>query len=268
VNVGAKRLIAAGSALVAAGVLGGAIAVWWRWDTDRQPHVGQVVADLNAAVADVVVAAGADAATAVSPVVESARCRLGLHHGGLFSARADLYTDTGGEDALITEIARRLPARYGAARGPAIAGFRSLRGGLGDGVSVAVSRLSPGWLTVVAKSACSLGSAAAPRPPAGATAATTALTQLFGRLGTRPATLTDQQVSCAAGGDIDTVAAVSDPVDTGGLAGRLNAIVPAGAHRFTAGDANRVVYREGAVSVIVAASDDGTAVTAQYTTVC
>jgi len=268
VNVWAKRSIAAGVALVVAGVLGGAVAGWWRWDTDRRPHVDRVVADLNAAVADVVVAAGAGAAVAVSPVVESARCRLGLHHGGLFSARADLYTDPGGEDALITEIAQRLPARYGASRGPAVAGFRALRGGLGDGVSVAVSRLSPGWLTVVAKSACSLGSAPAPRPPAGPTPATAALTQLLGGLGTRPASLRDQRVSCAAGGDVDTVSAVSEPVDTAGLAGRLTSIVPTGAHQFTAGDANRVGYRAGTVSVIVAATDDGTAVTAQYTTVC
>jgi hypothetical protein len=268
VKVRAKRLIAAGTAVVAIGVLGGAVAGWWRWDTARQPHVGQVVADLNAAVADVVVAAGAGAAVAVSPVVESARCRLGLHHGGLFSARADLYTDPAGEDALITEIAQRLPARYAASRGPAIAGFRPLRAALGDGVSVSVSRLSPGWLGVVAKSGCSLGRAAAPGPPAGATAATTALTRMLGSLGTRPARLSDQRVSCAAGGEIDTVAAVSEPVDSGGLAGRLSGIVPTGAHRFAAGDANRVVYREGAVSVIVAASDDGTAVTAQYTTGC
>ena len=268
VNLRAKRLIAVATAVVAAGVLGGAVAGWWRWDTARRPQVGPVVADLNAAVADVVVAAGDGAAVAVSPVVESARCRLGLHHGGLFSARADLYTDTGGEDALITGIAQRLPARYAAGRGPAVAGVRTLRAGLGDGVSLSVSRLSPGWLAVVARSACSLGRVAAPSPPAGATAATTALTRMLGSLGTRPATLSDQHVSCAAGGQIDTVDAVSEPVDSGGLAGRLNGIVPTGAHRFAAGDANRVVYREGAVSVIVAASDDGTAVTAQYTTVC
>lgn len=82
------------------------------------------------------------------------------------------------------------------------------------------------------------------------------------------ATLTDQRVSCAAGGEVDTVGAVSEPVDSGDLAGRLSKIVPAGAHRFTAGESNRVVYRDGPVSVIVAASDDGAAVTAQYTTVC
>jgi hypothetical protein len=268
VKLGARRLIAAGTVVVAIGVLGGAVAGWWRWDTDRRPHVGRVVADLNAAVADVVVAAGDGAAVAVSPVVESARCRLGLHQGGLFSARADLYTDTGGEDELIAAIAQRLPARYAAGLGPSIAGVRTLRGALGDGVTVSVSRVSPGWLAVVARSACSLGRAATPSPPAAATAATTALTDLLGRLGTRPATLTDQRVSCAAGGQVDTVGAVSEPVDSAGLAARLTGIVPAGAHQFTAGESNRVVYRAGAVSVIVAASDDGTAVTAQYTTVC
>jgi hypothetical protein len=243
-----------------------AVAVWWRWDTDRQPHVDAVVAEMNAAVADVVVAAGSDAAVAVSPVVRSSECRLGLHHGGIFSARADLYTDPGREDSLITSIAGRLPARYAATRGPDVAGVRALQAGLGGAVTVAVRKLSPGWLTVAARSGCSLGTAAGPVPPAGA-AATGALTALLGRLGTRPAKLTEQRVHCA-GGDIVTVAAVSEPVDSGGLAGRLAGVVPTAAHRFGAGESNRVVYRDGTVSVVMAASDDGTTVDAQYTTVC
>jgi hypothetical protein len=44
--------------------------------------------------------------------------------------------------------------------------------------------------------------------------------------------------------------------------------VPVAARRFASGRSNRVVYRDGDVSVIVAASDDGTAVTGQYTTTC
>jgi hypothetical protein len=259
--------MSAGLAAVVVAVGAGAGTVWWRWDTDRQPHVDEVVADMNAAMADVVVAAGPDAAVAVSPVVRSSECRVGLHRGGIFSARADLYTDPGREDALITTISRRLPGSYAAGRGPAVAGVRALQAGRGRTVTVSVRRLSPGWLSVAARSGCSLGDAAKPAAVTGATAATGALATLLGKLGTRPATLTEQSVRCTSG-DIVTVSALSEPVDSGGLGGRVPGIVPAGAHEFASGESNRIAYRDGAVSVVIAASDDGTAVTAQYTAVC
>jgi hypothetical protein len=63
------------------------------------------------------------------------------------------------------------------------------------------------------------------------------------------------------------VAAVSRPTDSARLDQRLTT-VPAGAHRFAAGSANRVAYRDGPVSVVVAASDDSTAVTIQHTVSC
>lgn len=259
-------LIAVAGVLVLAALAGGG-AAWWHWDTGRQPQVRDVVATMNRAVADIVVAAGPEAAVAVSPVVRTTDCRLGfLRTGGIFTARADLYTDPGGEDALLTAIGQRLPSGYDVTRGPAVAGTRSLRATGEATVGVSVQRLSPGWLTVIARSGCSLGKAAAP-PPAPAGPATAALTDLLGHLGTRPATVTEQQVSCATG-NIVTVAAVSQPVDSSGLAARLAASVPAGATRFAAGDSNRVVYRAGTTSVIIAASDDGTSVTAQYTTLC
>jgi hypothetical protein len=253
--------------VVLVAVLVGAGVAWWRWDTGRQPQVAGVVARMNRAVADVVVAAGRDAAFAVSPVVRSSQCRLGfLRQGGIFTAKADLYTDPGAEDALITTIAQRLPAGYSVTRGPEVSGTRALRASAGAAVSVAVQRLSPGWLAVTARSGCSLGAAAEPSPVATGTAAT-ALTDLLGRIGTAPAALTERQVHCASG-DIVTVAAVSRPVDSARLAARLEAAVPAGARRFQAGDANRVVYRDGNAAVVIAASDDGSAVTAQYTTLC
>jgi hypothetical protein len=265
VNRWAKRLTAAGVAVVVVAAGAGAADAWWHWDTKRQPHVDRVVAEMNAAVADVVVAAGTDAAVAVSPVVESSTCKTGLHHGGVFSARADLYTDTGGEDALISGIAQRLAGRYPSTRGPAVDGVRDLEASLPGTVSLSVRRLSPGWLGVVARSGCSIGAATKPAP---ATASATPLTSLFATLGTRAATVTEQQVHCAAGGDIVTVSAISQPVDSGKLATRLFSAVPSGARQFTSGDSNRVVYRDGPASVIIAASDDGTTVTGQYTTNC
>jgi hypothetical protein len=262
-----RILISVVAGVVVLAALAGAGAAWWHWDTGRQPQVGDVVAAMNRAVADVVVAAGPGAAVAVSPVVRSTDCHLGfLRTGGIFSARADLYTNPGGEDALITAIGQRLPAGYAATRGPLIAGARSLQATSGA-VSVAVQRLSPGWLGVIARSACSLGKAAAPAPAAATGPAESALTGLLAHLGTKPATSTEQQVACATG-NIVTVSAVSEPVDSSRLATRLAAAVPATATRFASGDSNRVVYRDGTTSVIIAASDDGTSVTAQYTTAC
>jgi len=268
VNSRRIRWVLAGvGVVVAAGLVAGAATVWWRWDTRRRPHVDAVLAVMNRAVADVVTAAGDGAAVAVSPVVRSSACDLGpLRTGGIFTAKADLYADPGGEDALLTSVASRLPASYGVTRGPAVAGIRPLHANDGPSVTVAVARISPGWLEVTVRSRCSLGAARLP-PPAAAGPAATALTGLLARLGTTPAAMTENEIACASG-DIVTVSAVSRATDTANLASRLNAVVPAGARRFEPGDSNRVVYRQGNVAVIIAASDDGTAVTSQYTTLC
>ena len=73
-------------------------------------------------------------------------------------------------------------------------------------------------------------------------------------------------MACAAG-NLVTLAALSRPTDAGNLADRLEDLVPAGARRFTS-PSNRISYRDRGTSVIVAASDDNTAVTARYTTNC
>jgi hypothetical protein len=65
-----------------------------------------------------------------------------------------------------------------------------------------------------------------------------------------------------------TTAAVSEPADSARLAERLSATVPAGARVFASGTSNLVAYRDGAVSMIVAASDDGATITGQHTTAC
>ncbi|MDI6097368.1 hypothetical protein QLQ12_01970 [Actinoplanes sp. NEAU-A12] len=242
-------------------------AAWWRWDTQRQPRVDDVVTDMNTAVADAVAAAGEDAAVAVSPVVAAADCRLGpLRPGKIFTGKADLYTDPGGEDALITTIERNLPPRYAAGRGTAVAGVRPLQADIGT-VTLSVRRLSPGWLAVTARSRCSLGAATEPAAPTGAAPGITAVTQLLAAAGTRPAGITEQRLRCTTG-DIVTISAVSERTDTGDLTDRLAPALPSTARRFTTGDANRISYRDGPVSVIVASSDDGTAITAQHTTGC
>jgi hypothetical protein len=254
--------------LVVLGVGVVAAVVWWRWDTARQPAVLDAVPTMRRAVADAVVAAGPGAASAISGVVRSSQCRISaVRQGGVFTARADLYTDPGGEDALITGIAEQLSDTYPVRRGAAVSGTRPLEADVGQGVRLAVRRLGAGWLTVSARTGCSLGTVAGQQsPPAGGPAAA-AITATFAALGTRPASFVAHQLDCP-GGSLITVAAVSEPVDSAGLRARLAAAVPVGARRFASGESNRVAYRNGAVSVIVAASDDGTTVTGQYTAGC
>jgi len=157
--------------------------------------------------------------------------------------------------------------RYEVRRGVAASGFRPLEADPAAGVRLSVRRLSQGRLGVSARTQCSLGSVPAPAAEPVDPAAREAVTRLFAGLGTRPASFTTHRLPCAQG-SITTVAAVSAPTDTADLAARLSGVVPADAGLFDAGEANLVVYRAGQVSVTVAASDDGTAVTSQYTVAC
>lgn len=252
-------------------LLAGAAAAgvaWWRWDTGRQPQVRDVVVAMTRAVADAVTAAGPSVVVAVSGVVRSGGCDLNpLRHGGLFSANADVYTRPGEEDDVVTAMAQALSRTYQVRRGVAASGFRPLEADPAPGVRLSVRRLSQGWLGVSARTGCSLGSISSPAGEPVDQAARDAITALFARLGTSPATFTTHRLPCAQG-SITTVAAISAPADTADLDARLSGAVPATAGLFDPGDANRVVYREGPVSVTVAASDDGTAVTGQYTVAC
>ncbi len=269
VKVRRRRLVIAAAVVVvltAGAVLSG--VVWWRWDTSRQPQVNDVVSVMRRAVADTVVAAGQDAAVAAGGVVRSAVCRLGLfREGGVFTASADLYTDPGAEDDLITRIEQRMSAAYPVTRGPAAVGVRPLQVDTGSSVTVSVRRLSAGWLSVTARSRCSLGAEATSTDTSTGTTGRAALAELLGRLGSRPATWREHRLPCRDA-DLVTVSAVSAPTDTGNLQARLTDAIPSGAEPFASGEANRVAYRDGAVSIVVAAVDDGTAVTVQHTISC
>lgn len=246
----------------------GAGAAWWRWDTDRQPQVRDAVAAMTRAVADAVTAAGPSVAVAVSGVVRSTDCRINpVRRGGLFSANADLYTRPGEEEDVVTAMATALSRSYAVRRAVAVSGFRPLEADLPPGIRLSVRRLSQGWLAVSARTGCSLGSAPSPATDPVDPAARDAVTALFAGLGTRPASFTTHRLPCPQG-SITTVAAVSEAADTADLTTRLSAVVPADAGLFDPGDANRVVYRAGAASVVVAASDDGTSFTSQYTVSC
>jgi uncharacterized membrane protein len=252
--------------VVLLGVVAG--AVWWRWDTARQPTVADAVPAMRRAVAEAVVAAGPTAVVAVSRVVRSSVCRLNaLRDGGVFTAKVDVYTGPGAEEALVDQVEQRLAGRYPARRGAASSGVRPLEADAGPGVLLAVRRVDAGWLTISARTGCSLGTAPPPATPPATGTGAAAITTAFAALGTRPASFVEHRLDCPSG-QIVTVAAVSEPADSSALAQRLSAVVPPGARRVPAGASNRVTYREGPVSVVVAASDDGTTVTAQHTVGC
>jgi hypothetical protein len=252
--------------VVALCVVGG--AVWWRWDTDRQPVVQDSIATMSSAVAAVVVAAGPAAAVAISAVVPSTSCKINLlSTGSEFTAAADLYTDPGTEDALITTIAQRLPAGYAARRGPAISGVRPLEADVAGGVLLSVRKVSVGWLTITARTGCSRGTASGPATPPAGSPGTAAITAVFATLGTTAASFAQTSAPCSTGRLI-TVSALSEAADSSHLTDRLLSSVPTTAHVFSASGSNRLAYRDGTVSVVIAASDDGSTITAQRTTDC
>jgi hypothetical protein len=76
----------------------------------------------------------------------------------------------------------------------------------------------------------------------------------------------DGHVTCPTG-VITIVNTISQTTNTDNLRTRLASTIPATAHPF-ASDSNRLTWRDGPTSVIIAASDDGTHITAQRTTTC
>ncbi|MEU7874648.1 hypothetical protein [Dactylosporangium sp. NPDC049140] len=259
------RWIVAGSV---AGVVAVAAVGLWRWQASRDPLVGDSVAAMDRGVADVLAAAGSDAAVAVSGMVRAATCSLGLlRGGGRYSRAADLYVPGGQEDGAISGIEQRLDASYHPRRETALSGsVRPLVATAGAGVALSVRQLGPGWLVAEAQTGCVAGPAQpVDASPAAGDPAVPAINDVFAALGTTPAGFNMASVPCP-GGQVVTVAGSSVSTDSGRLAGRVP--VPQPARLFVVAASNRVAYRDGAVSVVVDASDDGTAVTVRRTTTC
>ncbi len=256
--------------LVAAAVViqGAVAAVLWQVARPRVAPVSTVTATADTAIAQVVRAAGDSVAVTVSSLVAATPCQhTMLAHGHIYTRTADLYVDPGGEEALIGHIAAALPADDHPVRGAAlVAGPQPLTANVGQGVALRVQQLGSGWLAATATTDCRGGAPPRQAPDTQAGAAPAPIASVFAALGTSTAEWHAETVTCPVG-QITTVDATSQTTDRFNLPTRLAAALPAGAHRI-ATPANRVIWREGPISMIIAAGDDNPQITVQRTTSC
>jgi hypothetical protein len=135
------------------------------------------------------------------------------------------------------------------------------------GVQLAVRRLGEGWVVASARTGCTSPAGSQPTEDAPNDAGTATATSLLSTLGTRAIQTRQEILACPAGGNLVTVTEISKPTTTDHLLDRLAAHIPANTHVYAA-TVNRVAYHDGPDSVIVAASDDATAITVRHTTTC
>jgi hypothetical protein len=258
--------------VAAAALVTGVGAIVWHY-RPRLPAVATVQASVDDGIIAVTNAARGHAAMTIDSLVATTACTGGaFDHGHRYTRTANLYTDPGTEDALIGRIAATLPASYQASRGNSLGStIAPLTGKPGPGVSLTVQVVSPGWISANTATDCRSGPGddAAPgttgTPPA-------VIVGYYTALGTRLDSWHTDTLACP-GGAITTTSALSATTTTAGIATRLAAAVPAGAQRVTT-PSNRIIWyttddRRGSprgTSTIVAASDDGTHITAQTTT--
>ena len=249
-----RRWIVLGIA-VAVVVVGSAVA-GLRWYRSRGPFLREVSSSVQGGIGALLAAGGSDAAVTIDGVVRTRSCPRGpLRSGGIYTGGVEYYVSPGAEGALLSGIAARLP-------GASFAGG-VVSASLGSSVVVSVRQIGDGWVVGSVATGCVSGPAQLVDTPVADSAP---LDEVLQHLGTRPAALHRTAVACPSGGTAVTTAGISLPTSSQNLAERLP--VPTGAHGFPSPSSNRVAYRDGNASVIVAASDDGTAITAQYTVGC
>jgi hypothetical protein len=254
-----------GAAAVATVLIYAAVAVTtWHVGRPRLPALAAVQAGVDETIVTVAGAGGGSVAVEVGSLTAAATCdRLLVARGFRFTRTADIYTDPGAENAVIGRIAAAIgqpaPSAGSPSPGPSRANQLTVTT---NGVTLSVAPIAEGWLAATAQTGCRAGAApdqARPdQPPE-------AIATLLTRLGTGAAGWHREAIRCPGGGQLTVEDAISEPTDTGSLAQRL-AVPPTA--RLIVSPANRVIWREGAVSTVVAASDDGTRITVQRTTVC
>jgi hypothetical protein len=242
----------------------GAGVLIWRHKHPSRPPVAAVTPVLDQAIAGVVAAIGDTAAVTVSGLVPTTACS----GGRIYTRTADLYMDPSSEDSVIAAIVASLPASE-RPRGPQL-GSALIDVSLANGTTLQVGHIDAGWLAATARSGCRSAGPSAVAPSAMATPAPTdgTLTGLLTALGTAPAAWRSTTVECTgSGGQIVTVSASSAPTSLDNIRVRLAKLVPAGITAFTS-PSDRIAWRQGSISTVIEAADDGTHLTAQRTTVC
>lgn len=248
-----RRWIVLGIVLLV--VVAGAAAYGFRWYRSRGPFLHDVSGTVQGELGALLVAGGDDAAVTIDGMVRTRSCSRGpLRTGGIYTGGVEYYVTPGAEGALLSGIAGKLP---GASLASGV-----VTASLGSGVDVSVRQAGDGWVVGTVATGCVSGPELTDTPLTGATPLDAVLQQL----GTRPASAHRTTVTCPNGGTAVTTAAISLPTSSQNLASRLP--VPAHAQTFPAPSANRVAWRVDAISLVVAASDDGTAITAQDTVGC
>jgi hypothetical protein len=272
-------LIAAAVFVVISVLAGAGVVAWQSSPGPDGPPVVDVLPIVDRAIADTITAAGTEAAVAIAPVTQVGECSLGRHKGAQYARAADLYTDAGQEGAVISRIEGGLPADLSPRRDAAVGSNAApLLADLGNGVQLSVRQLGEGWVVARAETTCHPVAKLPVSQSSPAPEVATTLTALLTRLSTGPQTWRVDAVPCDAAspgatgsggaGRIVTTVVISQPTDSGRLASRLLAALPAGAREFITDAANRWAYRAGTTSVVAAASDDSTLVTVRYTTTC
>ncbi len=243
-------------------IAAGAVLTWHQLNpgTPTRPSVGPATPLLDQAIDVVVAGAGDDAAVTVSGLVPTTSCDGGTR----YTRTADLYTDPGSEATVIHRIAQALPPAMAPSWTASLGGgAASLNATLGGGGTLQVLQLDQGWIAATATTDCrapgAASSSAAASPDPG-------LTSALGSLGTAPTTWHSDAVACTSG-QIVTVSTASGTISLDGIAARLAKLPPAGATVFTS-PSDRISWRVGNVSTVIAAADDGTHVTAQTTQSC
>jgi hypothetical protein len=240
----------------------GAGVIVWQHVRAHLPTVSVVTPVLDRGIANVVTAVGDSAAVTVTGLVPARSCG----GGSIFTVTANLYTNPGTEGAVIDRIAAAIPAGDAPRRSAAFGGGApSLYASLGDGVQLQVIQLDHGWISATATSGCRSAArpAAAPLAPA---AATVALGSTLHALGSAPTAFHADAVTCASG-QIVTTSTASEPLDLADLPVRLAKLPPPSATVY-ASPSDRISWRQGSVSTVISAADDGTHVTAQQTVTC
>jgi hypothetical protein len=240
----------------------GAGVLIWRHKHPSRPAVAAVTPVLDEAIVGIVEAAGDTAAVTVSGLVPTTACS----GGSIYTRTADLYMDPGHEGAVIDAIAASLPASRQPRRAAALGGgAASLDASLTDGATLQVIQIDSGWVSATARSGCR---SAVPSAKAAPTPTDATLTGLLTALGTAPATWRSTAVECTvSGGQIVTISTSSEPTSLDNAPARLAKLAPADATVFTS-PSDRIAWRQGSVSTVIEAADDGTHLTAQRTTAC